>query len=326
MADAIGWGILGAGTIAAKFATDLIKAPDARLAAVGSRDLAKAQTFADQHGAQRAYGSYAAMLADPAVQIVYVATPHNFHLEHATLCLQAGKAVLCEKPMETDASRVARLIAEARSRKLFLMEAMWTRFLPVVAQARRWLAAGRIGEVRQVTVDFGFRSVLNPQGRLFNLALAGGATLDVGVYVVAMASMALGGLAPTSVQAAGAIGETGIDEQSAYLLRYASGALAQLSCAVRTNTPQVARIFGTEGWIEIPAFWHATTATLHAPGQATVEISGEASYHFEAAEAMACLRAGATESASMPLDESLAIARTLEESRRQIGVVYPWER
>jgi predicted dehydrogenase len=326
MVKTVGWGILGAGTIAGKFATDLKKASEARLAAVGSRDLAKAQAFANQHGGERAYGSYEAMLADPTVEIVYVATPHNFHLEHATLCLRAGKAVLCEKPMETDAGRVERLIAEARSRKLFLMEAMWTRFLPVVAQVRRWLSEGRIGQVRQVAVDFGFRSALNPQGRLFDPALAGGATLDVGVYVVAMAFMALGGRAPISVQAAGAIGETGVDEQSAYLLNYEDGALAQLSCAVRTNTPQVARFYGTEGWIEVPAFWHATSASLHVAGQATVEVSGEASYHYEAAEAMASLRAGQTESAMMPLDESLAIARVLGQARRQIGVVYPWER
>lgn len=321
--SSFGWGILGAGRIAARFATDLKKLPQARLAAVGSRSLDKAQAFADEHGFERAYGSYADMLADPAVDAVYVATPHPFHREHTLLCIDAGKAVLCEKPMEINAARVLDMVRAAQSKGVFLMEAMWTRFLPVIVQVRQWLAEGRIGEVRMLTVDFGFRASWDPQGRLLNPALAGGALLDVGIYVAAFASMVFG--APESVLAAAHLGETGVDEQTAMIFQYAGGQLAQLSCAVRTNTPQQAFIQGSEGSIYVPDFWHATTATLKVNGQEPVETTGEAGYQFEAAEVMDCLAARKTESAVIPLDESVAIARTLETARHQIGLKYPME-
>ncbi len=319
-----GWGILGAGRIATRFVTDLKKLSKARLVAVGSRTLDKACTFAAQYGVERAYGSYAEMLADPAVDIVYVATPHPFHLEHTLLCLNAGKAVLCEKPMEINAQRVSEMVETARRNKVFLMEAMWTRFLPVIVQVRRWIAEGRIGKVRMLSADFGFRAAWDPQGRLFNPALAGGALLDVGIYVVAFASMLFG--TPTQVHATAYLGETGVDEQTALLLRYADGQLALLACAVRTNTPHQALILGTEGRITVPNFWHATLATLDVNGQPTIKARGKSGYQFEAAEVMACLAAGQTESAIMPLDESIAIAQTLDQARAQIGLTYPMER
>ncbi|MBN1937675.1 MAG: Gfo/Idh/MocA family oxidoreductase [Anaerolineae bacterium] len=321
--SSFGWGILGAGRIAARFATDLKKLPQAKLVAVGSRALDKAQAFADEYGFDRAYSSYADMLADPAVDVVYVATPHPFHREHTLLCIDAGKAVLCEKPIEINAGRVIDMVRAARGKGVFLMEAMWTRFLPVIVQVQQWLTEGRIGEVRMLNVDFGFRSGWDPEGRLLNPALAGGALLDVGVYVTAFASMVFG--APESVRASAHLGETGVDEQTAMVLKYAGGQLALLSCAVRTNTPQQAFIQGADGAIHVPDFWHAITATLKVNGQEPVEASGEAGYQFEAAEAMACLAAGKTESDVIPLDESIAIAQTLQEARRQIGLKYPME-
>jgi predicted dehydrogenase len=324
MSDTIGWGILGAGSIARKFATDLKNLDDARLAAVGSRSLEKASAFAGEFGAARAYGSYAAMADDPEVDVVYVATPHPFHREHAILCLERGKAVLGEKPMAVNAGQVRDMVACARREKVFMMEAMWTRFNPVTVQVRRWLAENKIGEARLLEVDFGFRARLDPEGRLFNLDLAGGALLDVGVYVVAYAAMVFGD-SPAQVQAAAHIGETGVDEQTAMLLRYDAGQLALLSCAVRATTPHEARIVGTEGSIHVPAFWHASSATLSAQGQEPVTYTGEFGYHYEAAEVMACLRAGQQESAIMPLDESIAIAETMDEVRRQIGLTYPVE-
>lgn len=204
------------------------------------------------------------------------------------------------------------------------MEAMWTRFLPVTRQVCRWIADGRIGEARMLTADFGFRSPWNPEGRLLNPALAGGALLDVGVYVAAFAHMVFG-QAPVEVQAAGHLGETGVDEQTAMLLRFAGGQIALLSCAVRTASPHSARIDGTEGSIHIPAFWHSTTAELRPQGSEPITTEGEMGYQFEAAEAMDCLRAGKVESEIMPLSESIDIAETLEQARRQIGLRYPME-
>ena len=324
MKEKIGWGILGAGAIAARFATDLAKLPDARRVAVGSRSRDKAGAFAQAHGFERAHGSYEELIADEDVDIIYVATPHNFHREHSIACLRGGKAVLCEKPLAVNDGQVAEMIAVARSEGLFLMEAMWTRFLPAMVAVREWLAEGRIGEPRQLTADFGFRAGVNPEGRLFNPDLAGGALLDVGVYVVALAYMVYGG-PPKTLLAAGHLGETGVDEQTGMLLAYPGGALARLSCAVRTNTPQEARIDGTDGRIVVPGFWHATHARLERSGAEPELFTGEASYHYEAAEAMRCLRQGKLESEIMPLDESLAISRTLTKVRGLIGLRYPME-
>jgi predicted dehydrogenase len=324
MKNTIGWGILGAGSIANRFAQDLQKVPEARLAAVGSRTADKAAQFAEKWGAARAHGSYEDLAADPDVDVIYVATPHPLHCANTVLCLEHGKAVLCEKPMAINAGEVRAMVECARNRKLFLMEAMWARFNPVLVQVRRWLAEGQIGEVRLLNADFGFRANWDPQSRLLNPALGGGAVLDVGIYVTALASMVFGG-APSQVKAVGLIGETGVDEQTAMLYQYASGGIALLSCAVRTVTPHVARISGSVGSITIPDFWRATRATLQVAGQEPVEATGTAGYEYEAAEVMACLRQGNLESTAMPLDESIEIADTLDQVRAQIGLKYPTE-
>jgi predicted dehydrogenase len=324
MSKSIGWGILGAGSIATKFATDLKQLDDARLVAVGSRSADKAAQFAQDWGVERGYGSYAEMLADAEVDAVYVATPHPFHKPHTVLCLEAGKAVLCEKPMAVNAGEVRAMVEAARAHRLFLMEAMWSRFNPVLVQVKRWLDEALIGEPRLLTADFGFSARVNPQARLFNPHLAGGALLDVGVYVVSLAYWVFGG-APVEVSAAADVGATGVDEQTGMLFKYAGGQLAHLFCAIRTRTPHSARIDGTEGAIEVPAFWHPTSAKLIRPGDEPLEARGTFGYHHEAAEVMACLRAGKTESAVMPLDESIAIAETLDRVRALIGVRYPME-
>ena len=321
----IGWGILGAGRIAKRFAADSKLLEDARLVAVGSRSLEKAQAFAGENGVERAYSSYVEMVQDPDVDAVYVATPHPFHKEHTLLSIDHGKAVLCEKPMEINGDRVAAMAQAAREKDVFLMEAMWTRFLPVVRQVQAWIAEGRIGEVRMLTVDFGFRARWNPENRLFVPALAGGALLDVGVYTIAFASMVYGGAVPARVQALAHIGETGVDEQTAMQFIYDGGALAQLSCAIRTLSPHNARIDGTEGAIEIPRFWHPTSAKLITPGNEQEVVMGEQGFHFEIAEAMRCIASGKIESDILPLDESIAIARTTDRVREQIGLVYPME-
>lgn len=323
MTQTIGWGILGAGRIAARFASEARLTPGARLVAVGSRSAEKAAAFAAQNGVGRACGSYAELVADPDVDAVYVATLHPWHCEHTLLALEAGKAVLCEKPFAVNAAQARQMIERARARRLFLMEAMWTRFNPISTQVRQWLAEGRIGEPRLATIDFGFRAPWDPQSRILNAALAGGALLDVGVYVLAYASMIFG--RPAQVRAVAHIGDTGVDEQTAIALKYAGGQLASLTCAVHTPSPQAARIDGTEGAIEIPAFWHAETARLLRPRQEPITATGDHGFRYEIAAVMACLAAGQTESPDMPLDETLAIAETMDEIRRQIGLKYPFE-
>lgn len=327
MEKIIRWGILGPGNIANAFARGLGVLPDAKLIAVGSRSIKRAKEFADKYNIPHRHGSYDDLANDPDVDVVYVATPHPFHKEHSILCLNAGKAVLCEKPLAINAGDVKEIIECARKTKKFLMEAIWTRFLPVIVKVRKWLSAGAIGEVRMLTADFGFRADWDVKGRLLNPELAGGGLLDVGVYTIAMAYMVFD-RPPSKVTSIAHIGETGVDEQAAMLLGYDKGQLAILSCAVRTNIPQDAKILGTDGHILIPDFWHTTSAVLHVQGKKPeqIEIPFEGTgYNYEAAEVMRCLRAGKPESDIMPLDESLAIMKTTDQIRAQWGLKYPVE-
>lgn len=322
----IRWGILGTGNIAKTFARGLASTPDAQLVACGSRSAASAEAFAKDFPC-RAHGSYAALCADPGVDAIYIASPHVGHREHALLAIAGRKAVLVEKPFCVNAAETAAVVAAARAAKVFCMEAMWTRFLPTVRQAAAWLDAKAIGEVRLVTADFGFRCGWDPASRLLDPKLAGGALLDVGIYTVAMAAFGFSGL-PTSVKASSTLGATGVDEQTAVTLGFANGGQANLTCAVRLNTRHDAVIYGTEGRIDLPDFWHGTKAILHQDGKPSQALDlpfiGNG-YTHEAIEVGRCLRAGLTESPIVPLDESLALMRVLDECRRQIGLVYPTE-
>lgn len=327
MSGKIRWGILGPGTISQKFATGLKAIPDAEIVAVGSRDLQRANIFADAFDIPHRHGNYVELTANSEVDVIYVATPHPFHKACAMLCLEAGKAVLCEKPLTVDAEQAQEMIACAREHKQFLMEAMWTRFIPVMVKVREWLAAGVIGEPRMLTADFGNRVVLtaeNMKGRLFALELAGGAMLDIGVYTVSLASMVFG--VPTKITSLAHIGETGVDEQAAILLSYDAGQVASLSCAITTRTSQDARIFGTKGAIHIPNFSRATSATLEVFGKEPLQIEipfTDNGFEYQVLEVINCLRAGKLESDVMPLDESLSIIKTMDVARAQWGLGYP---
>lgn len=327
MTQPIRWGILGPGSIAHKFAVGLQAIPEGELVAVGSRSQQRADEFADQYDAPKRHASYAALSADPDIDAVYVATPHPFHKEHSILCLEAGKAVLCEKPFTINAAEAEAVVACARANGVFLMEAMWSRYLPIMVQVRQWLDAGAIGEPLMVSADFGFRAGVNPEGRLFNLALGGGALLDIGIYVVSFAAMVLGAQ-PAQIAAVAHLGTTGVDEQTGIVLGYSSGAIANLSCAIRATTPHEARIVGSEGTIAMdPAWWKGEAATLKAgKRQERVELplAGNG-YNYEAQEVARCLREGLAESAVMPLDETVALMRILDAIRAQIGLTYPTE-
>jgi len=326
MTTPLRWGILGTGGIAHKFATGLSVLNDAQAVAVGSRTQAAADTFADEFKIPRRHASYEALANDPEVDAIYVATPHPYHKDNTIMCLNAGKAVLVEKPFAINITEAQAMVDVARQKKVFLMEAMWTRFLPAIVRAHELIASGAIGEVRMLNADFGFRTNVNPKGRLFDLALGGGALLDVGIYPLSLASALFG--APKTIASAAQLGETGADEQSAYLLGYDKGQIALLSSATRTNTAHEAIIYGTDGSIRIPDWWHAQKLILSVNGKApeTLDIPHLGNgYAHEAIEVAQCLQAGKLESAAMSLDESLSIMRTMDTIRAQWGLKYPSE-
>ncbi|MCD6474986.1 MAG: Gfo/Idh/MocA family oxidoreductase [Anaerolineaceae bacterium] len=318
------WGILGTGAIAKKFAADLQNLPDAECFAVGSRKLETAKKFAKQFHMPIAHGSYADLIADEAVDAIYLATPHPFHIENTLACLEGGKPVLCEKPFAINAKEAATMISTARDKGVFLMEAMWSRFLPVNQKVREWLDEGLIGDPLYLMVDFGFKGTFNPVNRLYNPALGGGALLDVGIYTTSYASMVFQSQ-PMQIAAVGSMGKTGVDEQNSMLFTYENGAQALLRSAIRIQTEHKVRIEGTRGAIVVPDFWHATEATLSVGGKKPVTFTGESGYQFEAAEVMRCVRAGEVESKIMPLNETLAIMETMDVIRGQMGLTYPME-
>jgi len=326
MADKIRWGIIGPGSIANRLADGVRALDDAEVLGVASRDLARANAFADKWSIERRYAGYEAMVADPDIDIVYVATPHPFHAPHSILALEAGKAVMCEKPFTVNAAEARRVVAAARAKGVFLMEGMWSRFFPVMARIRERIAEGVIGDVLLVQADFGFRAGFNAESRLFDPALGGGGLLDVGVYPISLASMILG--RADRVTGLAVLGQTGVDESAVISLGYPGGGLASLSTGVRVNTPQAAMIIGTEGRIEIPSPWWVPERALVQAGGTTEELTEAklaSGFEYEAAEAGRCVRAGLGESPVLPLDETVAIMETMDTLRAQWGVRYPME-
>ena len=327
MPDKIKWGIFSTGRIAGKMAEAIKRLPEAELYAIGSRSSDSANAFADRYEIPKRYDSYEALAADPDLDVIYVATPHNYHKDNSILCLENGKHVICEKPIAINARETADMIAAARKNKLFLMEAMWTRFLPIMVKFKEKLSEGVIGEPRWLYADFGFRAGWDPQSRLLNPNLAGGGLLDVGIYTISFAYWVMG--APKRVFSLADIGETGVDEQNVAILEFDGGKLAMVSSAVRTNTPQEAVVAGTEGSIRIhEPWWRSDKMTVNAGGASELieEPYGDNGFEFEAKETMKCIREGRTESRVMPLDESLAIMKTMDEMRAQWGLVYPMEK
>ncbi len=321
------WGILGPGNIAAKFAAGVAALDDQEVIAVGSRTQASADRFADRFDILRRHVGYEALAADPNVDAIYVATPHSFHHEHTLLALRHGKHVLCEKPFAINAAQAQEMVDEARRQQLFLMEAMWSRFLPIIVEARRLIAEGAIGKVQMIQADFGFRASFNPASRLFDPALGGGALLDVGVYPISLATMVLG--QPDRIAAIAALGATGIDENTGILFGFPSGEVALLSTSVRATTPQEAVIIGDNGTIRLHSpWWVGDTLTLHPAGEEPQVIRRPYlanGYSHEAIEVASCVRAGKLESETMSLDESVRIMAIMDEIRAQLGMKYPME-
>ncbi len=320
----IRWGIVGPGRIAERVVEDFAVVDGARAVAVGSRSQQRAEDFAGRHGLDRAYGSYADLLADPDVDVLYISTPHPQHHAVALAAVRAGKALLVEKAFTATVAGATEVVELARERGVFVMEAMWTRFQPAVVRLRELIADGAIGEVRSVQADLGVQREFDPSDRLFARELGGGALLDLGVYVVSFAQMLLG--TPDTVSAAGSLFPTGVDAEASLLLGYADGRSATLMTSLRNALPGQARVFGTTGWIDVPPrFHHPQTIVLHREDAEPETISRlplGAGYAHELIEVTECLRAGRTESAVMPPSDTLAVQTVLEDAAAQLGVTF----
>ena len=326
--DNFRWGILGCGRIANDFAECLALLPNVEIAAVASRSEERAREFSSKHNSSTYYTDYKELVSDPDVDAIYVATTHNFHKDHVLLCLEMGKHVLCEKPLTTNSDESEHLIRVAREKGLFLMEAMWTRFLPLWVNVKQWIEDGLIGELIMVKADFGFFTRHGDFGRHLNPDIAGGALLDVGIYPISLACWLFGGVPPISHSNA-YITEKGVDGVSSYYLDFGKNKSALLSSSVIVHTPKDAVIVGTKGYINVPEFWKAQ--------QVSVYINGEEEKHhnfpyepfgfqYEAQEVMECIVKGELESSVMPLDETQDILKLMDSFRKSWNLNYPWEK
>lgn len=310
------WGVIATGGIAHAVTADMLKA-GVTVLAVSSRDITKAQKFAEHFGIERAYGDYRDLLADPDVDVVYVATPHGQHHEVVLAALDAGKNVLCEKALALTVSQAEEMVERARTKQLFLMEAMWTRFNPLIQKIAQAVDDGEIGDVRLIRADFGFRHTFDAADRLWAKEAGGGSILDLGVYPVSLAHQLLG--VPTHIHAHGSIAPTGVDADAGILLGYEDGAQALLSCSLAANTGSSATIVGTEGRIDIPdAFYNPTRVIINGV-EHEIEDGG---YTHQIRSVEAFVTKGSIEHSDMSLNDSLEIIRILETALGQLGVSY----
>ena len=326
MNNKIKWGILSTGHISKKFADALALLPDAVLAAVASRDLETAKNFAEKYNVPKAYGTYEELAADPDIDVIYIGTPHTFHLENSVMCMRKGKAVLCEKALTINAAEAREMVRVAREQNVFLMEAMITRHVPLIKKVLAWIREGRIGEVRMVRASRCARGIFHAGARQMNPQLGGGSLLDVGVYVISFASMIFQ-KSPLETVGIGHIGDWESDEQGVAILKYGNGEIADLSFALRTAAVNEAYIFGTEGYIKIDDVFAVPTKASLFVNKVEVEVLEEPiignALNYEAEEVMRCLKLGLKESPFMPMDESVQIMEIMDNIRKPWGLVYP---
>ena len=327
--DKIHWGIIGTGKIAKAFSKGLSFLSDAELVAIGSRSAESANRFGEEFGVPHRHATYASLVEDPDVDVVYIATPHAVHEENILLCLQAGKAVLCEKPFTINAAQAKTAIDMARRKKLFLMEAMWTRYIPMMVRLRELIAEGVIGELKMLEIGMGFIAPRNDSSQyFFNPHMGGGILLDGGSYAVSLASMIFRS-PPARITSMAYLGEAGVDEQSAIIFGYEGDPMAVLYLSFNTRIPPAFRIMGSKGRITIhPPLFNPTRMTITNANQEdeTIEIPFEGNgYNYEIVEVMRCLRESKLESEVMPLDETIEIMQTLDQIRAQCNLKYPME-
>ncbi len=322
----IRWGVVGPGSIAVGFADAMTMVDDGEIVAVASRSIARAHAFADRFDVRTRYGSYEDLARDPDVDVVYVATPQNRHVGDTIDLLEAGKHVLCEKPFALNEAQARTMVEVARAKGLFLMEAIWSRFLPSYRSLVEVVGAGAIGEPLLVEADFGFRRPFDPDDRLFRLDLGGGGLLDLGIYPLQLCTLLLGPV--EHVAAEGVLGSTGVDEVVAAVLRHGGGKLGVIKAGLRAPMACSARISGTDGVITVPALMHCPNSITVMTAAGVEEIDGSYAgngLRFEIEEVHRCLGEGRSESAVIPLDETITLASTLDSIRKQIGLVYPGE-
>ena len=319
------WGIIGCGKIANKFAQDIMMLKSAKLHAVASRSLDKAVTFGKQYNVEHCYGSYEEILQCPNLDVIYIATPHTTHCVNTIMCLNKKIPVLCEKPFAMNAAEVRRMIAASKNNNTFLMEAMWTRFLPTIKKVLSIIERGTIGDIQSLKASFGFRAQVDPTSRLFDQNLGGGSLLDVGIYPVFLSLLLLG--KPTDIKAIANIGKTNVDESCAIIMKYPKNRMAILDSSIVTKTSTEALIFGTKGTICINSRWHEPTSL-------TVKVDGKEpkdyffdfdsnGYSYEAEEVHRCLRAKKLSSDLLSHHFSLDLIELLDEIRMTAGIYYP---
>jgi len=309
------WGIIGAAKISEKFAEGLKELPDAICYAIAARSEERAEAFRQKYGFEKAYGSYEAMLADQQVDIVYIATTNNLHFEHTMMSLEAGKAVLCEKPFASNLSQVEQMIQKAKEKNLFLMEALWSRFLPTVQSFKQKMQEGAIGKPLLLEVDFGIQPPYDPKSRQFDPELGGGSIPDIGIYPLFMAFYLFG--KPTSVQVASVAAPTGTDMTTSILLKHAGGEISVLTSSFAMRLETEAKLFGETGSLRLCRMFHIPTKLMIRKGdneeqEIPVNLTGNG-YNYEAQEVMECLNRGETESQGMSLAFSLDLIRLLDE-------------
>lgn len=323
------WGIIGASKIARKFADDLKRLPNARLHAVASTSAERAAAFAAEYGAPHVFGRYEDIVHCPDLDVVYIATPHVLHCENALFCLEHGIPVLCEKPFAMNSAEARRMVAASRKNRAFLMEALWSRFIPAVDHAFTLLENGEIGEIHTVKADFGFRMPFEPAHRIFNKALGGGSLLDIGIYPALLSLFMFGKPAAEDVQAAATFTSTGVDESCVFTFQYPGNRLGLGHSTVAANLPVEAWIFGTEGTIYLHPRWHHTDRLTVSRYEGRQEVKRDLhipyegwGYAFEAAHVMQCLENDLLESDKLPLDFTLDLTETLDVIREKVGLEY----
>jgi predicted dehydrogenase len=319
------WGIIGVGNIAGSFAEDLKLLPQARLKAVSSRSAERASAFANKYRIPDWHDSWDAIAADPEIDIVYVATHHPFHFQNTRSCLEAGKAVICEKPITMNRRELEILVGIARENKVFLMEAIWTRFLPSTRKVLEFIESGELGKLSEVYADFGFRLEYDPEHRLYDPAKGGGVLLDVGIYPVFISLLLAG--RPDKLQASTRFAPSGVDHSCNMIFEHGNEVVSSLNCTLLSDAPTEANLMFEHGWIRMESWWLTPgPITIHRqdrkPKRVKFREHGKG-YHYEAAEVMQCLDRGLTESPSLPLDFSLDLMGTLDAVRAACRISYP---
>lgn len=323
------WGIIGTGAIANKFATTLSKMHDEgeELVAVASRNVETARAFADQYGVKNAYGPYEAMMADPQVEAVYIATPNTLHYENAKICLESGKHVLCEKPFTINAGLSKQLYALAREKGLFIMEAFWIRFLPVLREMQKVIAAGEIGKVTHVRCDYGFIPASGKTERKLTNKLAMGALMDIGIYNLGFVHMVMDA-APVNFSSVMRKNAYDTDEFNAILLEYPDERSASVSTAIGMDIPRDAAVFGKGGYIRLPDYQVAQKMTIHHNDGTVREVNipfDINGFEYEIRESSRCVKLGLNTSDVLSERDSLTVLETMDKIRESWGLVFPGE-